>query len=167
MPAATICLFLTAVLTALITGLFYAYSCSVNPGLGQLGNSEYLQAMQSINRAILNPLFFASFLGTLVLMPCSAWLLYKQPGSNGSVLLVCACLLYALGVFGVTMMGNVPLNEALAAIDLKAASEQDILQHRMVFEKPWNRFHSIRTIASVLSLVMVLTACLNHCRTGE
>lgn len=166
MTAATLCLLLTALSSALVTGLFYGYSCSVNPGLGRLGDAAYLQAMQSINTAILNPLFFASFMGTLVLMPCSAFMLYRQPGGNGALLFLSASILYAVGVMGVTMMGNVPLNDALAAFDVQAATPQDILRQRMAFEKPWNHFHSIRTVASVLSLVMVLLGCVYHCRAG-
>ncbi|MET3535054.1 anthrone oxygenase family protein [Chryseobacterium limigenitum] len=69
----TILLIVTAVLTALIAGLFYAYSCSVVLGLGKLSDTEYLKAMQSINREILNPVFFVSFMGTAVLLPISTF----------------------------------------------------------------------------------------------
>ncbi len=62
-------LLITALLVALITGLWYAYSCSVNLGLGKLPDSEYLMGMQSINREILNLVFFATFMGTLLLLP--------------------------------------------------------------------------------------------------
>jgi len=53
-----ITLVITTTTTSLIAGLFYAYSCSVNPGLRRLADKEYLTAMQSINKAILNPVFF-------------------------------------------------------------------------------------------------------------
>ncbi|MBC8154239.1 MAG: DUF1772 domain-containing protein, partial [Bacteroidetes bacterium] len=66
------------VTTALIAGLLYAYSCSVNPGLNRLSDASYLAAMQSINREIQNPVFFLSFLGALVLLPLSTWMLHSQ-----------------------------------------------------------------------------------------
>lgn len=69
----------TAILTALVAGLFYAYSCSVSPGLGRLPDAGYLSAMQSINRAIQNPVFFISFLGCLILLPLSTYLHYSSP----------------------------------------------------------------------------------------
>jgi uncharacterized membrane protein len=53
---------ITATVTALIAGLFYAYTCSVNIGLGKLPDEGYIAAMQSINREILNLLFFVSFM---------------------------------------------------------------------------------------------------------
>jgi uncharacterized membrane protein len=61
-------LFFTILLSGLVAGLLYAYSCSVNSGLKNLPDAAYLKAMQSINIAIQNPLFFASFLGLPVLL---------------------------------------------------------------------------------------------------
>ena len=52
MTTTNIILTIAATTTALITGLLYAYSCSVNIGLGRLADAEYIAAMQSINKAI-------------------------------------------------------------------------------------------------------------------
>lgn len=158
----TIVLIVTATTTGLIAGLFYAYSCSVNLGLGKLPDSAYLAAMQSINKAILNPVFFASFIGTLILLPLCTYLHYKQPLSPKFVILLIATMLYLAGVFGVTIFGNVPLNEGLARFDLSAASMEDISRERITFEQPWNRLHQIRTIASVVTLVLVIIACVSN-----
>jgi uncharacterized membrane protein len=157
---ANIVLVLSAVATALIAGLFYAYSCSVNPGLGRLPDTQYIAAMQSINRAILNPLFFASFMGTLILLPISAYQQYSQPVPLRFWLMLSATLIYAIGTFGVTMFGNVPLNNALDKFSLTGASAEDISNARKSFELPWNRLHTIRTIASVASLILVILACI-------
>lgn len=62
MTIANIILLIAATLTGLSAGLLYAYSCSVNLGLGRLPDGEYLAAMQSINKEILNPLFLQAFL---------------------------------------------------------------------------------------------------------
>ena len=83
MIAFKIVVFITVLLTALITGFFYAYSCSVNGGLKRLPDQEYLRAMQSINKAVLNPLFFMSFFGTLVMLPLTIWMWYKTEGASG------------------------------------------------------------------------------------
>ena len=162
MSIISVLLFSTAMTTALVAGLLYAYSCSVNPGLGALPNREYLLAMQSVNKEILNPLFFASFMGSLVLLPCSAWALYKHHASLGALILVCAFLLYLAGVFAVTMAGNVPLNDALASFNLHTANQQELAGQRQMFEEPWNRYHTIRTIASVITLAVVMLVCLYH-----
>jgi uncharacterized membrane protein len=155
----TIVLIATATAAGLTAGLFYAYSCSVNPGLRRLSDAAYLAAMQSINRAILNPAFFAIFIGTLLLLPTSAYLHYPQPSSPRFIFLLLASILYVTCVFGVTVFGSVPLNEALDRFALHSLSIQDISQERLKFEKPWNRLHAIRTLASVTALVLILIAC--------
>lgn len=154
-----ISLLIAGFLNALIAGLFYAYSCSVNLGLGRLPDTEYLRAMQNINRAILNPWFFASFMGSLVMMPLCTWLFYKNQGGTASFyLLLAASIIYTIGVFGVTAFGNVPLNESLDRFEIDAATLQEIKARRMGFEIPWNRLHVIRTIANLLSLLLLLMA---------
>ena len=160
MKMTTIILILTATSTALVAGLFYSYSCSVNIGLGKLPDEGYLAAMQSINRAILNPMFFATFIGTLLLLPASTWLQYYNGNSKCFLFLLAATLIYAVGVFGVTIFGNVPLNEALDKFSLNSSSAEDIKRHREMFEIPWNRLHTIRTLANIVSLVLVILACI-------
>jgi uncharacterized membrane protein len=161
MTFSTIVLIVTAITTGLIAGLFYAYSCSINIGLGTLPDGAYLAAMQSINKAILNPVFFASFLGTVILLPLCTYLHYRQPLSPRFIILCIAATLYLTGVFGVTIFGNVPLNEGLAKFDFGVASIEDISRERINFEKPWNRLHQIRTVASVVTLVLVIIACVS------
>jgi uncharacterized membrane protein len=165
MSATTIVLFITVIATALITGLWYAYSCSVNGGLGKLGDREYLLAMQSINRVILNPLFFATFMGTLVLLPLSTWLSYREPGSVGGMFLLAASAVYIIGVFGVTIGGNVPLNDALDAFDIKSASAQAIADQRLAFEALWNKLHGIRGMASLAAFILLLVGCIDHIKS--
>ncbi|GLU53522.1 anthrone oxygenase family protein [Dyadobacter frigoris] len=150
----------TAISTALIAGLFYAYSCSVNPGLGKLPDKEYIAAMQSINLAIINPVFILSFMGTLILLPLCTYLHYARPFPARFVLLGIASLIYITGTFGITILGNVPLNDTLASYDIKAASINEIADQRIKFEVPWNRLHTIRTVAAVTALSLVIIACL-------
>lgn len=148
---------ITAMLLALIAGLFYSYSCSVCPGLGRLSDAEYLRAMQSINRAILNPWFFASFIGTVIMMPVSTWIMYRAEGAGPSFyLFLAASILYIAGVFGVTIAGNVPLNNLLDRFDMARAAGEEIKNKRIAFETPWNRLHLIRTLANIISLVLFL-----------
>lgn len=157
MKMTTLVLLITAVLTALIGGLFYAYSCSVVLGLGKLSDAEYLKAMQNINREILNPVFFMSFMGTAILLPVSAFLFRGQPPF---IFLVLASLAYLIGVFGVTVAGNVPMNDALDKFDISDAAEGAIRQMREGFENRWNFLNNIRTVFSVLSIILVVCGCI-------
>lgn len=156
----TITLGITAITTALIAGLFYAYSCSVNPGLGKLPDKEYIAAMQSINLAIINPVFMLSFMGTLILLPLSTYLHYSKPLPTRFILLSIASLIYVIGTFGITIFGNVPLNDTLANFDIQKAEGKEITDQRLNFEGSWNRLHSIRTVAAITALSVVIIACL-------
>ena len=153
----TILLILTGVLTALIAGLFYAYSCSVVLGLGKLSDAEYLKAMQSINREILNPVFFLSFMGTAVMLPVSTFLYRAQ--SPVFILLLLATIIYLIGVFVVTIIGNVPLNDQLDQFNIQDSTVEGLKKMRDVFENRWNFLNNIRSICSVLSILLVICAC--------
>jgi uncharacterized membrane protein len=154
----TILLIITATVTALIAGLFYAYSCSVVLGLGKLSDSEYLKSMQSINREILNPVFFLSFMGTAFLLPISTFLYRGQ--NLVFILLLMATLAYLIGVFGVTMFGNVPLNDQLDKFDIINSSAEAIKEMRNNFERKWNFLNNIRTVFSVITIVLTVCACI-------
>jgi len=161
MPTLTnIILVITATTTALMAGLFYAFSCSVNLGLARLSNAEYISAMQSTNRAIQNPIFFAAFFGAPILLPLSAFLHYGQPLPARFWFLL-AAIIYLIGIFGVTIFGNFPLNNTLDRFDLQAASEVKLAVQREGFEKRWNNLNMIRTVSSTLAVILVVMACLN------
>src|SRR3546814_1581839 len=85
-------------LTGLTTGLFYSYACSVTGALAKLPDREYIMTFQSINTAILNGWFFASFMGTLIFLPLATWLSYHCGIPFSSWLLLSATALYAIGV---------------------------------------------------------------------
>jgi uncharacterized membrane protein len=114
--------------------------------------------MQSINRAILNPLFFISFMGTLVILPISVWFFREQP--MVFYLLLAATLLYFGGVFLVTIIGNVPLNNLLDGADLDKLGATELTALREKFEPSWNLFHRIRTIASFICIVLLAYAAI-------
>lgn len=141
-------------LVGLVAGLFYSYACSVTWALGKLPDREYIMTFQSINTAILNAWFFVSFMGSLIILPLATWLSYRADISLSFWLLLSAAVLYAIGVFGVTMLGNVPLNNMLERFNMDVATAQDISSLRERFESPWNKLNLIRTIAAVLSFLL-------------
>lgn len=145
---------LVTLLTGLAAGLFYAYQCSVIGGLGQLGDKTYLMAFQSINRVILNPWFFASFMGCLLVLPLATWLSHSSGTQSSFYFLLAATLVYFVGVFGVTIFCNVPLNNAVENFNIGTASAGEMLELRKLFEMPWNRYNLIRTLAAVLSFLL-------------
>ncbi len=154
---------ITGTLTALLAGVFFGYSVSVNWALHRLKDSEYVRVMQEINDVIQNPFFLLTFLGPAILLPTLTFLYGNSPDHPGSLrfyLLATASVFYIVGTFGLTIAGNVPLNNKLAKFNEKNATENEIATARSVFEKPWNRLHTIRTIASITALILFFAAIL-------
>jgi uncharacterized membrane protein len=149
-------LFAAIALTGLSAGLFYAWLVSVIPGTRKVVDLTYLESMQSINRAILNPAFFLIFFGSLPALAIST----IQHFHSGITFwwLLAAGIIYALGTFGVTVFGNVPLNDALDVLDLAELSETRTAEFRRSYEEKWNRLHLIRTVSAVLSFLFSLVA---------
>jgi uncharacterized membrane protein len=153
-----ITLVLAGILTALVTGLYFGFLVSVNGGLHRLNDSEYVKAVQSINAVIQNPFFLVSFIGPLLLLPLATFL-HRDATPMQFALLLASSVLYIAGSFGVTMVGNVPLNQRLAKFDVSKVPGNEIAQARKGFEKPWIRLHTIRTIASIAATVLIFVAC--------
>ncbi len=156
----SITLFAAVALTGLSAGLFYAWSVSVIPGTRKIMDPTYMEAMQSINRAILNPAFFLIFFGSLILLATNTIQQYQ----NGLTfwLMLAATLTYLIGTFGVTAFGNVPLNDTLDALNLNNLNAEQISQFRQNYEVKWNQLHTIRTVFAVLSFLLSLIAVFSH-----
>lgn len=154
----TTSLFLAILLTGLSAGLFYAWEVSVIPGTKQIPDRSYLETMQSINRAILNPAFFIIFFGSLVFLLVSSYMQYTAAVNLSFWLVLGATLTYLIGTFGVTVLGNVPMNEALDAVILQDLSSEELKDTRTSYEGKWNQWHSVRTIFSVLAFTLCLLA---------
>jgi len=147
---------IAVLLTGLMAGLFYSYACSVTGALAKLPDREYVMTFQSINTAILNGWFFAGFMGSLIFLPLATLLSYRWGIQFSFWLLLLATVLYAIGVFGVTIFGNVPLNNMIARFNLNAATPENILSLRERFEAPWNKLNLIRTVAAALSFLLAV-----------
>jgi len=153
----------TIAIVGLSAGLFYAWSVSVIPGTKKLPDLTYLQTMQSINKAILNPAFFLVFMGSIVLLVLSIWQYY--PNKTAFLLLLAAGLFYLVGTFGVTALGNVPLNNALEALNLTDMDAKGWAAFRQHYEVKWNKLHTIRTVNAVIAFLLALLAAFAHTKT--
>jgi uncharacterized membrane protein len=144
----------------LIAGLFYAYACSVMPGLGRASDKTALEAMKEINDAILNPVFLLTFLGAPVAAG-AALVLERHAGSGDVARWIVAGLVLHAVAFLVTMAANVPLNDDLARADLSASAAQ-LAALRDHFEGPWVAWNVVRTVASVVAFGCLTRALLLH-----
>ncbi len=152
----TIVFFTTVLLNALSTGFFFAWSVSVIVGTKKVGHLTYLETMQSINREILNPLFFIVFFGSLITLGITTYLQFNN--KTVFVFVLASTIVYLIGTFGVTAFGNVPLNNELEALTITNLNTIELKNFRIYYESAWNHYHGIRTISSMVSFILLLTA---------
>lgn len=136
--------------TALQAGLYYAFAVSVMPGLRQAGGRTFIDAMQQINVAILNPWFFLTFLGAPLLTVAAVLLHLSGTARAALPWIAAAAVLCVVGVL-VTGVVNVPLNDALAAAgppDRIADPARTLAR----FEASWVRWNVVRALVFTSAL---------------
>ncbi len=147
--------FLSALGAGLIAGLFFAFSSFVMAALARLPADQGVAAMQSINTAVLNPVFFAVFFGTGATSLIVAALALLQREDPGAVYRLVGALLYLLGPILVTMVRNVPLNQRLAGM---AASSAEAAGFWPRYVREWTSWNHLRTLASLAALACFILA---------
>ncbi len=135
--------------TALVGGLLYAFSVCIMKALSKVPSEEGIRVMQTINRVILNPVFFASFLGTGLLSVFNLLAGLLGFGGDWPASLAAASVIYLVGVFLVTAAGNVPMNNKLDAIAPGEGNE-----YWQVYLINWTRLNHFRVTASALSVLL-------------
>lgn len=149
------CFFVALMLVALMAGLFFSFSVAVTQGLKQLDDKSYLQAMQKINKAILNPVFLLCFIGAPLFLITTTVIRFFEDQILFMWMLVIT-LIYTGGVFMVTMLCNVPLNNYLEQQKVGPLDPEAVKAVRTRFERSWNRYNHIRTLFSILACGMLI-----------
>lgn len=149
--------FIAAIGAGLMAGIFFSFSNFVMAALGRLPPPNGVAAMQAINVTVLNPGFFLTFFGTgLVCLALVAGSFVWWDQAAGKLLLI-ASLAYVIGCIGVTMVCNVPLNNALAAVRANTPEEAALWSRYLDHWVMWNH---VRTLASLLAGISFTAALL-------
>jgi uncharacterized membrane protein len=142
--------------SGVVGGLLLAFSVSVMPALARQPDAQGMRVMQDINVVILNPLFLAIFMGTAILSLGLIASPLSGASDQGLALRLAGALLYLVGVFGITMAVNVPLNNRLAALDATGRDSWPPWRHYL---QRWTWWNHVRALAGVLaSLALTLSA---------
>nr|WP_209311269.1 DUF1772 domain-containing protein [Streptomyces spiramenti] len=146
---------LTVLTTGLFAGYFLAFLTGVMPGLRRLPDAEFAMAMRRVNETVPRPVFLALF-AAVVVLPLGAWLFPVDGRSATATGLLLAGLGCVVANHLVTVVGNVPLNNALAASEGAGRDGEA----RAAFEKRWNTLHLVRTLLSVAGFALVTAAAM-------
>jgi uncharacterized membrane protein len=145
-----------AVGCGLMAGVFFAFSTFVMKALARPGPAEGIAAMQSINVAVINPLFLGVFIGTGAACVVAMIVSLTQWGKPGAVYLLVGSALYLVGTILVTIVFNVPLNNSLAAVTM---ADRDGAQQWASYLSRWTAWNHVRT-AAALAAAAALTIAL-------
>jgi uncharacterized membrane protein len=140
--------------SGLMAGLFFAFSSFIMTALAKLPPEQGIATMNSINTTILNATFGIAFFGTALLslgLGIAGILRWSEPGSAW---LLIASMLYLVGVIGVTMMFNVPLNDALTAATPASAEGATLWTRYLAEWLPWNHVRTITNIGSLIAFII-------------
>jgi uncharacterized membrane protein len=137
----------------LLAGLYFAFSIFIMSALDRLGPAAGAAAMNSINAVILRSFFMPAFLLTSLASLVLAVIGVLQRGEPGAGLLITGGLCYFVGMFVVTMVFNVPLNN-----QLQASQAADVEANWRRYMIAWTRWNHVRTLASLAASAMFIAA---------
>lgn len=146
---------LSALGCGLIAGVFFAFSVFVMKALALQPPAQGLAAMQSVNVTVIHPLFLGTFLGSGVLGLAAAGFLLASPvPAPGTWAVAAGAVLYLGGTIGVTMVCNVPRNNALARVDPASPPAPGLWQE---YVRSWTRWNHVRTMAALAAAAFLTT----------
>lgn len=147
----------TVIATAVVAGVFLAFSDFVMKGLSAATPSGGMEAMQGINRKVYGSVFLVLLMG---LAPVSAGLAtyayHFVPGS-AALWITSGAGLYIVGVVLVTMVCNVPMNKHLDELDIASA---DGTAYWAEYGADWTGWNHVRTLCSAASAMSFLVGAL-------
>ncbi|MGY4479298.1 anthrone oxygenase family protein [Bradyrhizobium sp. USDA 3364] len=151
-------LWFSALGCGVMAGVYFAFSAFVMTSLGRIDQAAGISAMNAISVDIVRSLFMPVFLGTtfscavLVVLGGLGW---QEPGA---IAMVCGGVLYLLGMFVVTMVFNVPLNDQLAATDPASSAAAPVWARYLTGWTFWNHVRTITSLAATALFIVAIAA---------
>ena len=140
-----------AIMCALMAGVYFAFSTAVMGGLARLEPAQGIRAMQFINRVILNPLFLIVFVGSAVLCAIVVFVALRSGASAVAV----GGLLFIAGSLLITVAFNVPLNNAVDALNPDVPASADLWVNYL---DNWTRWNHARGVTSLIAAALLAFA---------
>lgn len=137
----------------LMAGFFYAFSVCVMAGLDAIAPDKAISAMQAINAAVRNPVFFVTFFLTPVAAVGAAVLAFATGDTRAGLFMAAAAGIYVLAAVVPTALVNVPMNEALAAIDPARVDAASVWAD---YSARWTFWNTLRTLTTTAALVVAV-----------
>ncbi len=141
--------------SALVAGVFQSFSDFVMKALIIADPAGGIEAMQMINRCVFRSVFVVMLLGLAPATLGFAAYAYFNLSGPSQVWIMSGAAIYVMGVFFVTMFGNVPMNKRLDAMNSETV---EAINYWRIYGKVWTNWNHIRTFGSAATAVCFLLA---------
>lgn len=142
----------TAIACAAMGGVFFAFSSFVMRALERLPPAQGMAAMQSINVVAVTPVFMTALFGTAAACLAVAAAAVTEWRADTSVYLLAGSLSYLIGTIAVTIVFNVPLNNALATAN---PASGDGVPLWTKYARTWTLWNHVRTVSGLVAAALL------------
>ncbi len=143
------------VICGLVAGVFLAFSDFVMKSFSASTPVAGMECMQVINRKVYRSLFLPMLLGMAAASLALIAFGLLNPQVSGSSWIISAGMTYIIGVFIVTMVFNVPMNNRLETLE---PNTKQASIYWPEYTRNWTRWNLVRTLASTAAMILFLIA---------
>jgi uncharacterized membrane protein len=147
-----------AVASGTAGGVFFAFSTFVMRALRRLPPASGIAAMQAINVTAINPLFMLLLFGTGLLCIAAAYWSLTGWDRPAAIYLLGGSVIYLAGELVVTILANVPWNNALAAVSPDAPGAVALWTE---YVRRWTAWNHVRTVAGIVASLLFAIAAIH------
>ena len=141
----------------LIAGVFFAFSAFVMKALARIPPAQGIAAMQSINVVVINPGFSGGvFWNGRGLRRFDDRSLAGSGTNTARSIVLVGGMFYLVGTILVTIVFNVPRNNALAAVDPASAEGARLWARYLTSWTAWNHVRTAAALAAAASLTLAI-----------
>ena len=151
---AAVLVFISAIGSGLVAGVFFAFSTFVMRSLAKLPAPMGIAAMQSINVYAPNPLFMLALFGTAGTSVAAAVIAIANWGDSYAVYTVIGAAVYLVTVV-LTAVYHIPRNNALDKLD---PNDPGAVAHWERYVREWTGANHLRTIAPLVAAILFTIA---------
>ena len=151
---ATLSVFVAALLAGGVFGFFYTWSVTVMRGLSATDGAAAIASMNAVNGTIMTAWFALLFFGAPIAAAAAAVLAWLGGGRATALCMAAAAVIYLVGCFAVTVIVNVPMNDALAQVDPRTIADPAAAWRD--YAGPWTAWNHVRTAACGLAFAAAL-----------
>jgi len=144
--------------SAMVAGVFLAFSDFVMKSLGATRPAGGIEAMQIINRKVFSTIFMGLLIGMAPLSVLIVAYAYAFVDAPAHIWVLAGTILYMVGVIGVSFWFNIPMNKKLERMAFTSAETADYWSK--IYVPRWSFWNYTRALSGALASSCYFAACL-------